>query len=227
MLFRSNKLINLTRVLNQTPPDRLVEALEPILDIDEVLRFLAVEKVLINNDGYWTRGSDYSLYVDQKDRFHVVPHDVNEALRPIENLGWGRFADDPPAGMGAVELDLFAGADDVNKPLLNRLMMVPALRARYLGYVRDINDKWLTWARIGPLVATYQATIAADVKADKRKLGTTEEFTTGLTVDRPEGFGGPISTPGLSLKSFVEKRHAFIANALELYDRERRSAQAP
>jgi hypothetical protein len=221
------KLINLTRVLNQTPPDRLVEALEPILDIDEVLRFLAVEKVLINNDGYWTRGSDYSLYVDQKDRFHVVPHDVNEALRPIENLGWGRFADDPPAGMGAVELDLFAGADDVNKPLLNRLMMVPALRERYLGYVRDINDKWLTWSRIGPLAATYQAAIAADVKADKRKLGTTEEFATGVTVDRPEGFGGPISTPGMSLKSFVEKRHAFIAKALELYDHERRSAQAP
>jgi CotH kinase protein len=221
------KLINLTRVLNQTSPQQLVAALEPILDIDEVLRFLAVENVLINNDGYWARGSDYSLYVDQKDRFHVVPNDVNETLRPIENLGWGRFSDDPPAGSAAVDLDLFAGADDAGKPLLNRLMAVPELRARYLGYVRDITEKWLTWERIGPLAASYQSLIAADVKADKRKLGTTEEFTAGLTEDRPEGFGGPISTPGMSLKTFVEKRRAYILGALALHDRERRAAQAP
>jgi hypothetical protein len=220
------KLINLAKVLNQTPVPKLVAALEPILDIDEVLRFLAIEKVLINNDGYWTRGSDYSLYVDKQDRFHVVPHDVNETMRPIENLGWGRFDSDSNREEGAVDLDLFAGADDPTKPLLNRLMQVPELRAKYLGYVRDINDKWLTWERLGPLAASYQALIAPDVRADLRKLGSTEEFTTGVTVDRPESFGGPVTNPGLSLKSFVEKRHAYISASLEMHDRARRSAAA-
>jgi CotH kinase protein len=218
------KLVNLARVLNQTPIPNLVAALEPILDIDGVLRFLAIEKVLINNDGYWTRGSDYSLYVDKQDRFHVVPHDVNEAMRPIENLGWGRFESDANREGDAVDLDLFAGSDDPSKPLLNRLMQVPELRAKYLGYVRDINDKWLTWERLGPLAGSYQSLIAPDVRADFRKLGSTEEFTEGVTVDRPESFGGPVTTPGLSLKSFVEKRHAYIAAALETYDRGRRSA---
>ena len=52
-------LVALCKVLNQTPPGRLEAALTPILDIDGVLRFLAVDNVLINGDGYWTRASDY------------------------------------------------------------------------------------------------------------------------------------------------------------------------
>src|SRR5205085_11744438 len=35
-------LINLCKVLNQTPPDKLEEALKPLIDIDEVLWFLAL-----------------------------------------------------------------------------------------------------------------------------------------------------------------------------------------
>ncbi len=217
------KLMNLTRVLNQTPPDKLVAALTPILDIDEVLRFLAIEKTLINNDGYWTRGSDYSLYIDKVGRFHLVPHDVNETLRPIENLGWGGL-DDSISGPGAVDLDLFNGSDDPTKPLLSRLMLVPELRAKYLGYVRDIAEKWMTWDRIGPLAATYQSLIAADVKVDMRKLGSTEAFTRGVTEDMPESFGGPIATPGMSLKTFFEKRRAYIMGELAMYERVRSSA---
>ncbi len=75
-------LIKLCRTLNQTPLDKLEEALKPMLDIDGVLWFLAVENALINNDGYWIRASDYSLFLDQKGKFHIIPHDMNEAFGP-------------------------------------------------------------------------------------------------------------------------------------------------
>src|SRR5262249_15361312 len=39
-------LVNLCRTLNKTPPDKLEEALKPILDIDGVLWFLAVDNAL-------------------------------------------------------------------------------------------------------------------------------------------------------------------------------------
>ena len=45
-----------------------------------MLRFLAVDIALVNTDGYWTRASDYSIYQDVKGQFHVIPHDMNEAL---------------------------------------------------------------------------------------------------------------------------------------------------
>ncbi|HKA06118.1 MAG TPA: CotH kinase family protein, partial [Gemmataceae bacterium] len=82
-------LINLCRVLNQTPPDKLEEALKPILDIEGVLWFIALDVDVINDDGYWTRASDYSLYMDDKGKFHVIPSDMNECFRPVGGPGMG------------------------------------------------------------------------------------------------------------------------------------------
>ena len=73
-------LIALCRILDQTPPDQLEQALKPILDIDGVLWFLALDVAVANSDGYWTRASDYSLYQDPSGKFHVIPYDMNEAF---------------------------------------------------------------------------------------------------------------------------------------------------
>jgi hypothetical protein len=94
-------LANLCKVLNQTPPDKLEEALRPIMDIDEVLTFLALDNALINCDGYWIRSSDYSLYLDEKGKFHAIPGDMNEAFRPAGGPGMGGpgFFRLPPPGV--------------------------------------------------------------------------------------------------------------------------------
>jgi spore coat protein CotH len=74
-------LIALCKTLEQTPPEKLQSALEPLLDIDGTLRFLALDVVLVNMDGYWVRASDYSLYQDPTGRFHLIASDMNEAFR--------------------------------------------------------------------------------------------------------------------------------------------------
>ena len=83
-------MIRMFRVLNQTPPEKLEAALSPLLNVDGVLRFLAIEMALVNTDGYWTRASDYNIYQDEKGRFHVLPHDMNEALLNEGGRGRGR-----------------------------------------------------------------------------------------------------------------------------------------
>jgi hypothetical protein len=82
-------LINLCKVLNQTPPEKLEEALKPILDVDSLLWFLALDVSLINCDGYWIRSSDYGIYLDGKGKFHIIPQDMNEAFRPAGGPGFG------------------------------------------------------------------------------------------------------------------------------------------
>jgi spore coat protein CotH len=82
-------LINLCKVLNQTPADKLEEALKPIAAVDEILWFLALDNALINCDGYWIRASDYSLYLDEKGKFHLVPADMNESFRAPGGPGFG------------------------------------------------------------------------------------------------------------------------------------------
>ena len=202
-------LIRLCRVLNTTPAERLPAALAPLLDVDGTLRFLAVEKALMNNDGYWTRASDYSLYTDAAGRFHLAPHDANETLRPLESA-W-RWGGTSQSTAGAVELDPLEGVLDPGKPLLYRMLAVPEWRDRYLGYVRDVADKWLDWERLGPLARRYQAVIAADMPRDTRKLFSTESFALAVTRDDAvHDFGGPIAAPDLSLMHFAELRREYL-----------------
>ncbi len=201
------QLINLCKVLNQTQPDKLEKALAPILDIDGALKFLALDKTLINTDGFWTRASDYSLYVDASGKFHTIPWDANETMREMEG---GRRGEES-SGDG-IDLDPFKGASDPEKALLTRLLGVPALRERYLGYMRDITEKWLDWNKIGPIASDFQSVIAADIALDSRKLMSTNAFKKSVTEDGVEPGNGPTGPPRLSLKSFVEKRRAYLLN---------------
>ncbi len=75
-------LIDLCKTLNETPADQLEAALKPKLDIEGALWFLALENTLCNEDGYWIRASDYSIYLDEHDMFHILPHDANETFMP-------------------------------------------------------------------------------------------------------------------------------------------------
>ena len=61
-----------------------------MLDIEGVLWFLAVDLALSNSDGYWTRASDYNIYQDPKGKFHILPHDMNEAFRSGGRRGGAR-----------------------------------------------------------------------------------------------------------------------------------------
>ena len=75
---------------------------------------------------------------------------------------------------------------------------MPALQTRYLGYVRDIAERWLDWSRLGPIAQQYHTLIDADVKRDTRKLESYEDFETSVE-------GGP-----RSLQAFAEQRRAYL-----------------
>jgi hypothetical protein len=124
--------------------------------------------------------------------------------------------------INGVELDPFAGANDVKKPLLNKLLAVPSLRARYLGYVRQIAEEWLDWRKISPLAEKYQALIADDVKTDGRKLDSFEAFTKGVAGDAEEDAGRG-TRRAMSLKSFVEQRRTYLLNHPEVRNAEVRA----
>ena len=234
-------LINLSKTLSQTPANQLEKALSPILDIDGVLRFLALDDALVNNDGYWTRASDYSIYRDETGKFHVIPHDTNETFAASQGPGgfggprgpggpggFGPpprppgFGPDGPGGfgprgrgfgpgpgggrggpggpmlMGGPTLDPLIGLDDPSKPLRSKLLAVPALREKYLGYVREIAAKWLDWKTLSPIVEGYKTLIDADVKLDSKKLYSYDAFLSGL------------AGPANSLKTFTADRRKFL-----------------
>jgi hypothetical protein len=146
------------------------------------------------------------------------------AALPQPNFGGpGRGFAGPGGGRGrggpgnmprveGVKLDPLVAANDANKPLLSKLLAVPSLRARYLGYVRGIAEKWLDWNKLGPIAQQYHSLIAADVKADTRKLDSFEDFEKSLTSDTQ---GGGPGGGRISLKNFADQRRAYLLNYSE------------
>ncbi|MEY2880463.1 MAG: Inner spore coat protein [Verrucomicrobiota bacterium] len=117
--------------------------------------------------------------------------------------GRGGFGGMGPRGNG-VKTDPLINATNENSPLVAKLLAVPALRAKYLGYVRELAETWLDWNRLGPIAQRYHDLIAADVKRDTRKLESHEDFLASLEQ-------GP-----RSLKAFADQRRAYLLDHPEI-----------
>jgi hypothetical protein len=222
------ELIALCKTLNETPPENLEAALTPILDLDQTLWFLALDVALINNDGYWVRASDYSIFREARGQFHIIPHDMNEAFHGAMMMfgrgGGGRPGAGPggppgggpggPGGRGGprgsgLELDPLIGLDDPSKPLRSKLLAVPSLKARYLEHVRTIAAEDLNWEHLQPVIAQYRQLIQNEIQADTRKLTSFSDFEAAVS-DKAEPEVAPEGRHRASLRSFVEQRRAYL-----------------
>jgi len=124
-------LITLCKTLKETPADKLEEALKPMLDIDSVLWFLALDVALINSDGFWTRASDYSIYLDEKGIFHIVPHDMNEAFHPAMGPGMG----------GGMTFRFPRPGEILPPPIVDGLRFTPEQRKRLEELQKESDEK--------------------------------------------------------------------------------------
>jgi hypothetical protein len=186
-------LANLCQVLNQTPTDKLEEALKPILDVNDALKFLALDNISCNGDGYWTRAADYLIYRDKDGRFHFFAYDTLEVLGASMGFGGGRGG----RGSGNTQLNPLSGS---GSGALYKLVAVPHLRQLYLGYIHDIAENWLNWDKILPLANQYQGLISTDVQADQRNTNSSAAFFSDLAI----------GSSGMSLKDFMSQRRQYL-----------------
>jgi len=76
-------LIHMLYVLNEAPEETYLEDVAEVIDIEQWVRFLAVDTLLANGEGGLTdgRGDDYALYQGVEDpRFTLVPYDLDTVL---------------------------------------------------------------------------------------------------------------------------------------------------
>jgi hypothetical protein len=74
------ELERLIDLLNNAPAESVLEALEPILDWDEVLAEMATEIVIGHWDGYAPTRNNYFLLLGDDGRFRVVPWGVDQTF---------------------------------------------------------------------------------------------------------------------------------------------------
>ena len=178
-----DRLIALCRTLDTVTDDEtLIAELPRILDIDGALWFLALDSALGDPAGYQGQGSDYLLHEDKYGRFHLIPYDTNEILRSHALHG------EP---LQAVRASPLRHVDDPERPLIKRLLAVPAWRARYLHHLRTITEEWLVGTKLARLTRDHLALWGREVERDRKKLYGYEEFLAELRdIESPGSIEG-------------------------------------
>jgi spore coat protein H len=218
----SNRFIEFTKLLNGTDDKQFQSRIADYIDLDELLRFIALQGLLANLDSPLVTGHNYYLYLHPKTRkFIWLPWDLNEAF--------GGFN---PAGNLSEQMDL-----SVDHPftrvnhLAERLLQVPGIKDRYYEVVRELLTNSFNAARLFPLIDAMAATIRSSLSNDPMvtltRFDTAVAETNQLEVFAPEtapgsgfrrggpgGFGMPLR-PRPPIKIFINQRTASVKRQLE------------
>ncbi|MCA8969889.1 MAG: CotH kinase family protein [Planctomycetes bacterium] len=198
---------DLCGVLNNTPAAQLPVELPKVLDVEQALRYLAVNNVLPAIDSYIGNVShNYYLYGDGfHGRFAMLPWDLNASFG---GNAWLTV-------LQKVQLDPFYQFTHAQRPLITRTLSHASWRQLYLAQIRAILDGGYDWPTIGGWVQELQKLIEPELRGDTKRLYSMQEFADNVVKD-------VTITVRLSrqiipgLKPMVEGRAAFLRQHAEV-----------
>ncbi len=133
-------LVELTRVLDKSPDSTYVQEVQNIVNVDQWLRWFAVQAMIVNNEtnlsnGY---GDDYYLYRGLEDpRFILLPYDTG-----LDNI---LKASDPN-----VSIWLQGRIDSL--PVIRRFLTHPEFVPRYYAQLKDLAETVFAPVQFDPLI---------------------------------------------------------------------------
>lgn len=170
-------LFRLLEVLNKTSDEVFPQEIEKVLDVDQVLRYLAVSVLIVHLDNYIGMGHNYYLY-ETNGRFTILPWDLN--------MTFGTFG----MGLAGDAADFFIDEPVTNlfesRPLVYRLLSSPPYRERYHQYLQELLDGPFAEGVLEERIDRLAALIRPYVEKDEMKFFTLEDFDKGLTEDSSE-----------------------------------------
>ncbi|MDO4989898.1 MAG: CotH kinase family protein [Eubacteriales bacterium] len=164
------------------------EALEDVLDIDEVLRYFVVHNYLVNGDSY-TGSMIHNYYLHEADgKLSMIPWDYNLAFGTFQGRDASDAVNDP------IDTPLSVTGDG-SRPMADWIFRSEAYTELYHQYFSEFLDS----VDIAALIDETAALIAPYVEKDPTAFCTYEEFETGVAA----------------LKSFCEKRTESVRGQLD------------
>ncbi|WP_141504235.1 CotH kinase family protein [Paenibacillus luteus] len=140
---------------------------ESVLDVDEALKFIALNAVAGNFDSYLSeKKHNYYLYEDDG-LFNVLPWDYNMSFGGFG--GSGVLIDEPTTGTLA------------DRPLIDKLLKVDVYKEKYHEIVTDMLEGYLADDTFQARIAEIKELISPYVKADPSSFYTYEQYEQGVT----------------------------------------------
>ena len=193
----ANRLIEFVRLVQRGDDESFRNKIASYLDVDEFLRFMAVQALIANADGFFTLGYNYSLFLDpQTNRFIFIPGD--------QELSFANFA-----MMGSADqlMDMsLARPYGGDNRLADRLLAIKEVRDAHQKVLKELST---TVFRKDRLLAD-----AAAIEGATKAIVEREEAARAERAEPPVGFGPPGAATAPDLRTFAEKRTASIADQI-------------
>ena len=136
------RVMDFGRLISQTNVELFRSRIESFLDVDEFLRFIAVNAFLVNWDSYLGGNHNYYFYLDPKDdKFRFIPWDLD--------LSAGA------RGMGPVVGDIMRPAAGDN-PLIYWLLDDPAVTEKYRAIVKELASTVFARAELEKIIVDLE-----------------------------------------------------------------------
>ena len=161
---------------------RVIEALEALntgsdleryVDVDQVLRYFAVNTVLVNLDSYVSSMKhNYYLY-ENNGQISILPWDFNLAFAGFQSNSASsavNFPIDTPV----------QGVDLSERPLLGKLLEVEEYSQLYHAYLQKIVTEYFDSGLFENTIRSLDSLIGSSVQNDPTALYTYEEYTNAM-----------------------------------------------
>lgn len=144
------------------------DSVAALIDIDKTLWMLACENIFTDDDSYVMKGKmDYVVYYEpETGKTAPIEYDGNSTFESnaATSSNWGPFKN----------------ANNVNYPLLNKLLNIQEWRQRYLAHYRTILNETFTTDNATALINGLDTQIKDLVAADPKKATTTTQYTANV-----------------------------------------------
>src|SRR5262249_17493128 len=128
---QAKRLIAFVRLVQQADDGQFRKEIASYLDIDKFLRFMAVQALIANADGFFTLGYNYSLFLDPgTSRFVFIPGDQELAFANFQMMG---SADQ------LMDMSLVRPYGGENR-LADRLLAIDDVRAAYRKILEELSS---------------------------------------------------------------------------------------
>ncbi len=162
------KVIDMIKNLNQG------KNLEESLDIDEILRYFAVNTFLVNLDSY-AGGLKHNYYLyEENGVFQILPWDLNLSFAGHEIQDASRAINFP--------IDTPVSDSMENSPLIAKLLEVPEYKEQYHKYLDEIVTEYIESGIFENTISKVDKLIQKYVKNDSTAFYSYDEYKSSLPV---------------------------------------------
>ena len=139
------RFLEFARLISQPDVTLFRSKIGTYLDVEQFLRFIAVNALIVNTDSYLRGGHNFYLYLDPKDdKFRFIPWD--------QDLSLGSRAGRAGSGPDLDVLRPFTG----DQPLLYWLLDDPAVAAQYRAIVKELSTTVFTQTKLSAMIDAFE-----------------------------------------------------------------------